>query len=156
MALSFPPNPTLNQTYTNNGRTYQWNGVTWGATVIPTNKKAPVYVSASPPPNPLNGDLWYSTINSNLNIWYTDLNGGQWVAVVPYPDNTIDQSGGIFDGPIYGTYEIPNTPTAFITVGYFNNKLEAYLSNEGYARAGNGITINNAQEITLIDSGLLS
>jgi hypothetical protein len=156
MALAFPPSPTLNQTYTNNGRTYVWNGVTWSATVIPTNKKSPVYVSASPPPNVIQGDLWYSTINSNLNIYYVDMNGGQWVSVVPYPDNSINQNGGIFDGPIYGTYEIPNTPTAFVTVGYFNQQLTAYLSSGGYMRSGNGTEINNVGEITLIDSGLLS
>ena len=29
MPLNFPSNPTLNQTATINGRTYQWNGSAW-------------------------------------------------------------------------------------------------------------------------------
>ena len=29
MPLNFPSNPTLNQTTTINGRTYQWNGSAW-------------------------------------------------------------------------------------------------------------------------------
>jgi hypothetical protein len=32
MAINFPASPTLNQTYTYNGRTWTWNGVGWQAT----------------------------------------------------------------------------------------------------------------------------
>jgi hypothetical protein len=114
-----------------------------------------VYVSVSPPPNPIQGSLWYDSNNSNLNIWYKDLNGGQWVAVVPYPQDSITQQGGVFEGPIYAQYEIPNNPAAFITVGWFQDQLVAYLTGEGYMRAGNGITLDSNGEVLSIDSGLL-
>jgi hypothetical protein len=35
MAINFPISPTLNQTYTFNGRTWTWNGVGWQATTPP-------------------------------------------------------------------------------------------------------------------------
>lgn len=155
MAYSFPPNPTLNQTYTSNGRTFKWNGVSWQATVIPTTTSAPVYVSVSPPPNPVPGSLWYDSNNSNLNLWYKDLNGGQWVSVVPYPQDTITQNGGVFDGPIYAQYEIPNNPAAFITSSWAQSNMIQYLELQGYMRAGNGIIVDSNGQIVGIDSGVI-
>jgi hypothetical protein len=156
MAYSFPPNPTINQTYSNNGRTWKWNGVTWQATVVSTPTSAPVYISVSPPPNPVPGSLWYDSNNSNLNIWYKDLNGGQWVSVVPYPQDTIDQNGGVFEGPIYAQYEIPNNPAAFVTSSWTQTNMVQYLELQGYMKAGNGITISGDGEIIQIDSGIVS
>jgi hypothetical protein len=75
--------------------------------------------------------------------------------VVPYPQDTITQQGGVFEGPIYAQYEIPNNPAAFITVGYFQEQLVAYLVGEGYMRSGNGVQIDANGEILSIDSGLL-
>ncbi len=155
MAYSFPPNPTLGQVYTSNGRTWKWSGVQWTATAVSTPTSSPVYVSVSPPPNPVSGSLWYDSTNSNLNIWYVDLNGGQWVSCVPYPMDTITQQGGIFEGPIYAQYLIPNTPSAFVTVQWVQDNLVGYLTQNGYMRAGNGVTLDSNGEILTIDSGLI-
>jgi len=155
MAYSFPPSPTVGQIYTSNGRTWRWNGVQWTATAVSSPTSAPVYISVSPPPNPVAGSLWYDSNNSNLNIYYKDLNGSQWISVVPYPQDTIDQNGGVFEGPIYAQYEIPNNPAAFVTQGWVQNSLTAYLSSNGYMRAGNGINIDSFGEIVSIDSGLI-
>ncbi len=122
---------------------------------VSTPSSAPVYVSVSPPPNPTQGSLWYDSNNSSLNIWYVDLNGGQWVSVVPYPQDNITEYGGIFQGPIYAQYEIPNSPAAFITVGWFQDQLVAYLTGEGYMRAGNGVQLDGSGEVLSIDSGLI-
>jgi hypothetical protein len=155
-ALTFPPNPALGQVYSNTGRTFKWNGTSWVATQVTTPTSAPVFVSASPPANPINGSLWYSTVTSNLNIYYKDLNSSQWVAVVPYPTDSIDQNGGVFEGPIYLQAEVPNNPAAFVTVGWVNGTVTAYLKDNGYVRSGAGVTINDASEISLIDCGTLS
>jgi hypothetical protein len=155
MAYSFPPNPTLGETYSSNGRTFKWNGVTWAATIVPTPTSAPVFVSVSPPPNPINGSLWYDSSNSNLNIYYKDLNGSQWVSVVPYPQDTITQQGGVFEGPIYAQYLIPNSPAAFVTVQWVQDNLVGYLTQNGYVKAGNGVTLNSDGQILSLDSGLL-
>jgi len=155
MAYSFPPNPSVGQLYTSNGRTWKWTGTQWTAQVVSTPTSAPVYVSVSPPPNPIQGSLWYNSNNSDLNIYYVDLNGGQWISVVPYPEDTIDQNGGVFQGAIYAQYEIPNNPAAFVTVGWVQNNLVAYLTGNGYMRAGNGVQLDSNGEILSIDSGLL-
>lgn len=155
MAYSFPPSPTVGQVYTSNGRTWKWNGVQWTAVAVSTPTSAPVYVSVSPPPNPVQGSLWYDSNNSNLNIYYTDLNGSQWVSIVPYPQDTINQNGGVFDGAIYAQYEIPNNPAAFVTVSWVQDNLVAYLTQEGYTKAGNGIQLDVNGEIISIDSGLI-
>jgi hypothetical protein len=122
---------------------------------VSTPTSAPVYVSVSPPPNPIQGSLWYDSNNSSLNIWYVDQNGGQWISVVPYPQDSINEYGGVFQGPIYAQYEIPNNPSAFITVGWFQDQLVAYLTAEGYVRAGNGVQLDVSGEILSIDSGLI-
>jgi hypothetical protein len=155
MAYSFPPNPTLGQVYTSNGKTWKWSGVQWAATNLPTPTGSPVYVSASPPPKPVMGSLWYDSTNANLNIWYVDLNGGQWVGVVPYPQDTITQNGGVFEGPIYAQYEIPNNPAAFVTREWSQDNLTSYLRSNGYMRTGNGVTIDSTGLITTIDAGLI-
>jgi hypothetical protein len=155
MAASFPPNPSVGQQYTSNGRTWKWTGTQWTAQAVTTPTSAPVYVSVSPPPNPIQGSLWYDSNNSYLNIWYTDLNGGAWISVTPFPEDTIDQNGGVFQGAIYAQYEIPNNPAAFITVGYFQDQLVAYLTTNGYMKAGNGVQLNSDGQILAIDSGLL-
>jgi len=155
MPYSFPPSPTVGQIYTSNGRTWKWNGVQWTAVAVSSPTSAPVYVSVSPPPNPIQGSLWYDSNNSNLNIYYTDLNGSQWVSVIPYPEDNINEYGGIFQGPIYAQYEIPNNPSAFVTRGWVNDNVVAYLTQNGYARAGNGIQLDSNNEIIAIDSGLI-
>jgi len=155
MAYSFPPNPTLNQTYSSNGRTFRWDGVTWTATAVPTQTTAPVYISVSPPPNPIQGSLWYNSNTAFLNVWYTDLNGGAWVSVVPFPQDTITQQGGIFEGAIYAQYDIPTAPAAFVTVDWVQKYLTAFLSTNGYMRSGNGVVIDSNSQITSISSALV-
>lgn len=155
MNYSFPPNPTIGETYTTNGRTWRWSGVNWQATVVPTTTSAPVYISVSPPANPVPGSLWYNSNTSSLNIYYKDLNGSQWIAVVPYPESDIDQNGGVFTGAIYANYLIPNNDSAFVTVGWVNDKVFAYLNDNGYMRSGNGITLDSNGQVVSIDSGIL-
>lgn len=155
MSYSFPPSPTVGQVYTSNGRTWRWSGIQWTAVAVSTPSSAPVFISVSPPPNPIPGSLWYDSNNSNLNIYYKDLNGSQWISVVPFPQDTITQQGGVFEGPIYAQYEVPNNPAAFVTVGWVEDNLVAYLNGQGYVRAGNGVQLDSNFQVLSIDSGLL-
>jgi hypothetical protein len=77
------------------------------------------------------------------------------VSVVPYPQDNIDQNGGVFEGAIYAQYEIPNNPAAFVTVAWVQDNLVAYLTQEGYIRSGNGVQLDANGQILSIDSGLL-
>jgi hypothetical protein len=156
MAYSFPPNPTINQTYTSNGKTWKWTGVQWTFTTIPTTKSSPVYVSISPPPRPVSGSLWYDSTSAILNMYYVDLNGGQWISVVPDSGGNLTQQGGVFEGAIYAQYEIPNNDAAFVTVGWVKAYLAGVLAQDGYIRAGQGTTIETeTANISSIDSGLV-
>ena len=155
MSYSFPPSPTVGQIYTYNGRSWKWSGVQWTAVAVSSPTSAPVFVSVSPPPNPIQGSLWYSSVNSDLIIYYTDLNGSQWISVVPYPMDSITQQGGVFEGPIYAQYEIPNNPAAFVTSSWVQDNMVQYLELQGYMRAGNGIQISGDGEIIQIDSGVV-
>lgn len=128
MAASFPPNPQPGQVYTYNGKTWKWDGYSWVATSVPSPVNAPVYVSLSPPPNPVTGSLWYSVTDNSLNIYCTDLNGSEWVAVVPYPMDSITQQGGVFEGAIYAQYDIPNNPSAFVTSGWVGALVDPLIS----------------------------
>ena len=86
-------------------------------------------ISSSPPPNPSPGDFWYDAENSNLNMWYVDLDGGQWISVVPYPQERVTTQGGTFEGPILAGYTIPNDPLAFVTVKW----IQDYIAEHGTA-----------------------
>ena len=140
ISASPPPNPTNGSLWYNtttsvlNLRENTVGGGEW----VPLNLSPDcphdytrTFISSTPPANPVPGDLWWDSGNSNLNIWYVDLGGGQWVSVVPYPVNQITQQGGIFIGPIYGNYEIPDDPIAFVTVGWVENYVAAHPGPPG-------------------------
>jgi hypothetical protein len=69
--------------------------------------------------------------------------------------DNITQQGGVFEGPIYAQYLIPNDDAAFITVGWFKDQMSAYLTSNGYVKSGNGIVVGPNSEILSIDSGLI-
>lgn len=155
MSYNFPPNPKVGEVYTSLGRSWKWSGVSWQPAVAYTPKSSPVYISVSPPPDPVPGSLWYDSNNNILNIFYKNLTGSQWVAVVPYPDNDLDQNGGVFSGAIYAKYEIPNNNAAFITAGWFKEVLPGYLKENAFLKGGDGITYTEDGEIATIDSGIV-
>lgn len=80
MDLSFPNNPTTNQTHTFAGKTWRWNGNAWdavlevggggGGTVRYT-------IGVSAPSQPVSGDKWFNT-TVGLELTYIE---DKWVAV---------------------------------------------------------------------------
>jgi len=86
-------------------------------------------ISSSPPQNPSPGDFWYDAENSNLNMWYIDPDGGQWISVVPYPQEMVTTQGGTFEGPILAGYSIPADPLAFVTAQW----VQDYIAEHGTA-----------------------
>jgi hypothetical protein len=115
-----------------------------------------VYISVSPPGNPVPGSLWFDSNNATLNIYYKDLNGSQWISVVPSAEDAITSYGGVFQGAIYAQYEIPNNAAAFVTKSWVENLLQTYLAEQGYMRSGDGVTIDsNTGRITSISDALI-
>ena len=85
-------------------------------------------ISSSPPSNPSPGDFWYDPETSNLNMWYIDFYGGQWISVVPYPQDLVTVSGGTFTGPILAGYTIPADPLAFVTSQWVKDYVSEQIS----------------------------
>jgi hypothetical protein len=110
MSITFPSNPSLNQTYTNNGDTWTYNGTAWDLQATSTTSSgATVTVSNTAPGNPTSGALWIDSDYGDLNAYF----GNSWVIVggggggVPQPiiANVV---GGIYTTvsstiTIYGT-----------------------------------------------------
>ena len=79
MALNFPSNPSVGDTYSVNGETWQWNGHCWTAIGEPSTY-SPVHVGGFPPASPISGDLWWNSTTGDLCIWYVDPDSSQWVS----------------------------------------------------------------------------
>lgn len=75
-ALDFPASPTDGQVYGN----WIWNAAkgAWKAKPLTAMKATP---SDTAPLNPANGDEWLNTIDGCLYVYYTDVDGSQWVQV---------------------------------------------------------------------------
>lgn len=131
VSVSAPPDPQEGSLWYNTAdyTMYVWIAAPGGGYwTIANEPPAPVNtptirISSSPPANPVEGDLWYDPDNSNFSIWYVDLDGGQWIAVVPYPEQYMPTYGGTFTGPIYANYTIPNDPNAFVTAQWVIDKI---------------------------------
>jgi hypothetical protein len=99
MALNFPASPTDGQQVTSAGLTYTWTTAT-GAWVLtgtggsvgpmgppgatgPAGPPGPsvLGVSDTAPGSPVNGQLWWNSVNGNLYIWYVDADSSQWVQI---------------------------------------------------------------------------
>lgn len=153
--MAFPPNPSPGQTVKQFGNVYKWDGLKWVADNVPNSTQGPVYISASPPANASQGDLWYDTIAGGLSVYIGGLNGGNWVGVTPYPENSVDQNGGTYNGPIYAQYPVPNNPIAFTTVGAVAAQIAQYLQANNYTVSGNGVNVGPNGQIVSFDCGTL-
>jgi hypothetical protein len=128
MALNFPANPRIGDTYLYKSVSYIFNGYGWAPQALPTPDDAPVFVSDCPPNRPKQGDLWYQASTGTLWMFYVDIGGGQWVTTAPLPEGTLTEAGGwVVRNPAYFTAPIleNNQP---VTLGYF---LEHTISDLG-------------------------
>lgn len=74
MPLSFPANPTLNQTYTYSDITWTFNGNGWTKSGA---GGASITVSGSVPASPNEGALWFNSESGETGVYF----GNGWVAV---------------------------------------------------------------------------
>ena len=102
---------------------------------------ANVHVGINPPNSPVEGDLWWSTLEGNLFIWYDDGDSQQWVDASPafveidYEriEDFIDQS--VLDNAvsqIIGDDEITISPPSgkgTVTIGVDLSGVERNISN---------------------------
>ena len=130
MALDFPTSPTNGQVYGN--FIYSTAKGAWQAKPI-TGK---VTTSATAPSAPSNGDEWFNTNDGNLYVYYTDVDGSQWVQVKS--DATLSSTLGnrveLLEAKPSGL--VPIVPTS-VTVG----------SGSGSVAADGTITFSGASSI---------
>lgn len=87
-ALNFPASPTLNQTYTANGKTWLWNGTAWQSnnaggsfvTIGPTNLNVSE-VTADYTINIGNNGVSAGPITIDPGVTFTVSAGSTWVVV---------------------------------------------------------------------------
>lgn len=90
MQFDIPNEPVVGQIWLAPGNLqYQWTGTVW-ETVDPLaatySSRTPICTTSPAPPTspiPLPSDLWFSTINGVLYVYYDDGNTIQWVAANP-------------------------------------------------------------------------
>lgn len=85
--FDFPLNPAIDDEYTVASITYKWNGYGWVVKIEePPVIPAVSVISDTPPPNPVEGQLWFDSSAGNTYIWYVDVDSSQWVIITPQPD----------------------------------------------------------------------
>ena len=80
MALTFPSNPAVDDTYTASGSTWKWTGTAWDLVRIaagPSGPSGPTgpspafsIVQATPPSSPQEGQAWYNSADGLTYIYY--------------------------------------------------------------------------------------
>ena len=92
MAINFPSNPTLDQEYSADDRTWKWNGTYWEAITATVGYAGSIGFTGSkgessfsigpaPPDDPIVGDRWLDTESGCLVVWTEDADSFQWVEV---------------------------------------------------------------------------
>ena len=74
-AFNFPNSPSVNQTHTENGITFKWDGSIWKRRS--SVGIASLTVSTSAPGSPASGDMWWDSDDGDLHVYYNDGNSSQ-------------------------------------------------------------------------------
>ena len=105
MAITFPSNPTTNQTYTYGGKVWTFNGSRWlntGASYTSSTPVVPITVSDTEPGSTQEGSIWVDSSTGTLSVYV----GGAWVlasaGVLNVAANTLP-GNSIVDGSITAT-----------------------------------------------------
>lgn len=110
MAINFPVNPVLGQTYSYGDYTYTYDGVKW-TSVVKYGSSAVKIQSSTPPPSPEVGLQWYDDVSGRTYFWHVNTSDGigQWVEDAPQgvSDNGVGQNPSI----VYVQEEMPTGPS---------------------------------------------
>ena len=75
MSITFPSNPSHNQTHTHNDAVWVYNGTAWD--LQSTGGGASVTISNSAPTSPTEGSLWLNDNTGDIGVYF----GGSWAAI---------------------------------------------------------------------------
>ena len=118
-ALDFPASPTDGQVYQN--WIYSTSKGAWQAKPMVSAKTV---TSPVPPSAPTNGDEWFNTNDGNLYVYYTDVDGSQWVQVKS--DATLSSTLGnrVTSLETYPSGLVPIVPSS-VTVGSGSSSVDS-------------------------------
>lgn len=150
MAIDFPSNPTPNQTYTYNNKTWKWNGQGW--VVIDANLQ-PLYdfvsnVNGITGPVGLSGSNSVTITKEGKTLIFTSLGGG---IVGNYVEEINGVTGGITLSAGSGI-SISSSPKLFTVTNTGVRTINGFTGNVGFS-AGDGITLIRSG-VTFIISAL--
>jgi hypothetical protein len=132
-ALDFPASPTDGQVY--NNWIYSTSKGAWKAKPLTGQKSVP---SATAPASPSAGDNWFNTNDGNLYVYYTDVDGSQWVQVKS--DATLSSTLGtrVTTLETYPSGLVPIIPTS-VTIG----------SGSSSTNSSGAVTFSGASTVSL-------
>lgn len=78
MPINFPDNPSINDEFQAQGRTWIWNGTSWDA-VVATIDAGKFIASTNAPENPQQGQGWFDPDTAQFFIYYDNA----WIEVGP-------------------------------------------------------------------------
>jgi hypothetical protein len=136
--IDFPNSPTTGQIFSSAGTQWKWDGTKW-VVVSPTPSVVAVYVSDTPPANPIVGQQWWDSVGAQLYIWYNDGTSLQWVPSVPSVNVPVpNYQGGA--GITVNNSVAP--PTVAVTPGHIPGITDG--SNAAAGEVGEYITVSQS------------
>ena len=134
MPLSFPSNPTLNQVYTYNGKTWIFNGTGWSkSSGTGSGGGASITVSGTAPASPSEGALWLSNETGDVGVYFS----GGWAAISGGGGGTGTVSTGGASVTVSNT--APSSPKeGALWINNERGDLNGYFSNAWVILGGSG------------------
>ena len=109
--------------------------------------------SNSAPNDPTSSTMWWDTVSGSMFVWYTDINGSQWVPASPTGVDFANVSSDIIPSA-NNVFSLGNATNQWASVYVGANTL--YLNNVPVGINGNVLTVNGANVITAEPGGVVS
>ena len=109
--------------------------------------------SNSAPNDPTSSTMWWDTVSGSMFVWYTDINGSQWVPASPTGIDFANVSSDIIPSA-NNVFSLGNATNQWASVYVGANTL--YLNNVPVGINGNVLTVNGANVITAEPGGVVS
>ena len=109
--------------------------------------------SNAAPNDPTSSTMWWDTVSGSMFVWYTDINGSQWVPASPTGVDFANVSSDIIPSA-NNVFSLGNATNQWASVYVGANTL--YLNNVPVGINGNVLTVNGANVITADPGGVVS
>ena len=145
MAIDFPASPTLNQTYTDSGKTWTWNGTGWALTTGTAAASVSTFSAGTTGFTPSTATSGAVTLAGTLNV----TNGGTGTTTSTGTGSTVLSASPTLTGtPLSTTASLNTNTTQIATTAYVIGQASSTApSNIGTAAVGTGTTFARADHV---------